>query len=241
MKNKWIVMKKLLLTLCCAVVVSSGAYAQRSLKDQEFRHVVVTLTTGETVDGYVHRDWNTSVLSMKRANYSFKLVPVPDSKDAVKYTAEEVDNIVFTEPTEGNPEGARWESRGLYNPIIGNPDRATPTIMRVEKAGDNSTLYRWQAPDSDRMANGNTLLYISQYCGIRLGNDGPVYMFMKDGRPDMGYIKIRFRKSDPGLCDYILTYFTKGKEGKIHRKELTDDPTLMMRVYDEYLAGTSRD
>ena len=60
-------------------------------------------------------------------------------------------------------------------------------------------------------------------------------MFMKDGRPDMGYIKIRFKKSDPELGDYLLTYFTKGKEGKAHRKELAEDPTMIMRVYDEYI------
>ncbi len=232
-----IVMKRMLfaVALCCAVVASSDAYAQKKLKDQEFRHVIVTLASGEKVDGYVHRDWNTSVFSVKKANYSFKLVPTPDSKEAVKYTAEQVDNIVFVEPTEGNPEGARWESRGLYNPIIGNMDRSTPTIMCVEKAGDNSTVYWWQAPDSDRMADGSTLLYISSYYGIRLDNDGPVYMFMKDGRPDMGYIKIRFKKSDPELGDYLLTYFTKGKEGKAHRKELAEDPTMIMRVYDEYI------
>jgi len=231
-------MKKMLSTIaavCCALVVSSSAYAQRNLKDQEFRHVVVTLVSGEKVDGYVHRDWNTSVFSVKRANYSFKLVPTPDSKEAVKYTAEEVDNIVFVEPTEGNPEGARWESRGRYNPIIGNTERATPTIMCVEKAGDNSTLYRWQAPDSDRMADGSTRLYISTYYGLRLDNDGPVYMFMKDGKPYMGYFKIRFKNDDPELYDYLLTYF-KGKEGKAHKKELADDPSLIMRVYDEYLA-----
>ena len=129
-------MKRMLfaVTLCCAVVASSGAYAQKKLKDLEFRHVIVTLASGEKVDGYVHRDWNTSVFSVKKANYSFKLVPTPDSKEAVKYTAEQVDNIVFVEPTEGNPEGARWESRGLYNPIIGNMDRSTPLCAWKRRA-----------------------------------------------------------------------------------------------------------
>ena len=172
------------------------------------------------MDGYVHRDWNTSVFSVKRRITRSSWCLRPTAREAVKYTAEQVDNIVFVEPTEGNPEGARWESRGPYNPIIGNMDRSTPTIMCVEKAGDNSTVYWWQAPDSDRMADGSTLLYISSYYGIRLDNDGPVYMFMKDGRPDMGYIKIRFKKSDPELGDYLLTYFTKGKEGKAIARSL---------------------
>ena len=65
----------------------------QKVKDQEFRHVVVTLTSGEKVEGYVKRGWHAEASNFKKSNYSFKMTATPEDKEVLKYTADEVISI----------------------------------------------------------------------------------------------------------------------------------------------------
>ena len=44
-----------------------GDAAAQKTKDQEYRHVIVTLTSGEKVEGYVKRGWHAEASTFKRA------------------------------------------------------------------------------------------------------------------------------------------------------------------------------
>ena len=105
-------MKNLFLVVLALCVYIPQANAQK-VKDQEFRRVVVTLTSGEKVEGYVKRGWHAEASAFKKSNYSFKMTATPDDKEVLKYTADEVVCIDYTEKTENNPDGIRWESREL--------------------------------------------------------------------------------------------------------------------------------
>ena len=80
--------------LCTATVLAMfGSISQADAKDpedQEFRHVVVTLKSGEKVEGYLHRGWHAEGALLKQENYSFKITKTPDDKEPVKYTADDV-------------------------------------------------------------------------------------------------------------------------------------------------------
>ena len=69
-------------------------------QDQEFRRVVVTLKSGEKIDGYLHRGWHAESSFMKKENYSFKLAKTPEDKEKVKYTADDVESVEYVEKTE---------------------------------------------------------------------------------------------------------------------------------------------
>lgn len=91
-----------MILLAVTVFITLTTVSQAEAKNpeaQEFRRVVVTLNDGTTVEGYVKNSWHAdnALLKMKRENYSFTLVPTPDSKEATKYTAEEVRSIEYTE------------------------------------------------------------------------------------------------------------------------------------------------
>ena len=79
--------------LCTATVLAMfGSISQADAKDpedQEFRHVVVTLKSGEKVEGYLHRGWHAEGALLKQENYSFKITKTPDDKEPVKYTADD--------------------------------------------------------------------------------------------------------------------------------------------------------
>ena len=87
------VMKKILLwtvlTVSMCVYGMRHAEAQK-VKDQEFRRVVVTLTSGEKVEGYLKKGWHAETSLLKKSNYSFKMTSTPDDKETKKYTADEV-------------------------------------------------------------------------------------------------------------------------------------------------------
>ena len=83
--------------LCTATVLAMfGSISQADAKDpedQEFRHVVVTLKSGEKVEGYLHRGWHAEGALLKQENYSFKITKTPDDKEPVKYTADDVERV----------------------------------------------------------------------------------------------------------------------------------------------------
>ena len=121
-------MKNLFLVVLALCVYIPQANAQK-VKDQEFRRVVVTLTSGEKVEGYVKRGWHAEASAFKKSNYSFKMTATPDDKEVLKYTADEVVCIDYTEKTENNPDGIRWESRELASPSIADRYRTIPPCM----------------------------------------------------------------------------------------------------------------
>lgn len=76
-------MKQFLL-FAATVLVTLGTISQAQAKkpeDQEFRRVIVTLTSGEKVDGYLQRSWHAESSVLKKENYSFKLAKTPDDKE----------------------------------------------------------------------------------------------------------------------------------------------------------------
>ena len=111
-------MKQFLL-FAATVLVTLGTISQAQAKkpeDQEFRRVIVTLTSGEKVDGYLQRSWHAESSVLKKENYSFKLAKTPDDKEPVKYTADEVESIEYVEKTEAHPDGIRWEALDIASP-----------------------------------------------------------------------------------------------------------------------------
>ena len=236
-------MKPFLTAVCTALVlfgIVSRAEAKKP-EDQEFRHVIITLNSGEKVDGYIHRNWEVNAYSMKKANYSLKIGPSPDAKgdEATKYTADDIDNIVFVEASEAEPAGMRWESHDLIQPNLKDRYHTTKMLMIVEKEGDNATLYRWRGYASVPLPNGRQRTSIATYRGVRFHDqerNNIVYYIMKDKALEMQILKALFKRDQPELEQKITEYFYKGKEKKAHAKELVEDPTLFLRVYDEYLS-----
>lgn len=65
--------------------------------------MIVTLTSGEKVDGYLKRGWHAESSVFKNPNYSFKITKTPEDKEVIKFTADSVISVDYTETTEVNP------------------------------------------------------------------------------------------------------------------------------------------
>lgn len=195
--------------------------------DDESRHVIVTLKSGEKVEGYLKRGWQAENSLFKKENFSFKLSKTPDGKNSVRYTAEDVVCIDYTEVSEVYPDGQRWESRPLAFPNIVNLKNTMQRLICVNKVGKNATTYWWNIWVATGVNNMGRILQ-TQY-GIRFHNDpeGIVYTYML---VDSRLIKNKY----PGLQKFCKKWF-KGPEGKFHKKETKENDSWILNMYDAYL------
>lgn len=110
-----------------------GSAEAKKPQDQEFRRVVVTLKSGEKIDGYLHRGWHAESSFMKKENYSFKLAKTPEDKEKVKYTADDVESVEYVEKTEANPDGIRWEALDIASPGLSDRNRTFRRMVCLNK------------------------------------------------------------------------------------------------------------
>lgn len=223
-------MKRYLFLAAAVLAVSCTINRAEAKKtdDQEFRRVVVTLRSGEKIDGYLHRGWHADNSWFKKENYSFKLVKTPDDKEPVKYTADDVESVEYVEKTESNPDGIRWEALDIASPGIGNRDRTFRRMVCLNKASQNATTYWWKVWTMERVGNQDRRVLKTIY-GIRFHNDSDMIVY-----PYSLVSTVVMDERYPGLKDFCKKWF-KGLDGKEHKKEAKDDDAWILDMYDAYL------
>lgn len=196
-------------------------------EDEELRHVIVTLASGEKVDGYLRQGWHAEFSMFKPENYSFKISTTADGKDKVEYTAEDVARVEYTETDEGNPDGIIWESRPLAHPNFASRYNTMQRLFCVEKVGENATIYWWKIWVSSGV-NGMSRSLQANY-GIRFHNDpaGIVYPYSLVN-------SVLMDPKYPGLKQFCKDWF-KGPDKKKHNKEADESPAWILDMYDAYL------
>ena len=207
------------------IFAAQAATAAKKPKDQEFRHIAITLCSGEVVDGYIHRNWSaeTSYYALKKANYSLKIVPTPESDEVTKYTADEIDHLVFLGATENEPDGQRWDACPVARPSISNRYHSARQLVCLSKRGDNATIYWWNEVVTGGHRGQQRIL--TTIYGIRFDGDEVVYPFGL-------LVPALMKKNYPGLAESLKEF----RKEKAQRKELAEDPTVMLDVYDRWLA-----
>lgn len=226
------------LTLAAAMLFTSAS-AKNKVADQEYRHIVITLLSGEKVDGYIHRNWSavTSYYTLKRPNYSLKIVSSPDGKgsESVKYTADEIDYFVFVEPTEAYPDGERWEARDLSRPSLKNRYNTTRSLMCLERPGEHASLYKWVGLFSGGHQGKQTIA--ATVYGVKFDFSDTVYPVCAEAsNAYFDSMVILLKRDRPELSAFFKEYFKKGDDHKAHYKQFKEDPSYLLRVYEEYLA-----
>ena len=130
-------MKRTILFVVTAFIAFGAVFRVEAKKpeDQEFRRVIVTLKSGEKVEGYLKSGWHADGALLKKENYSFKITKTPDDKESVKYTADEVTCIDYAEKTEENPDGIHWDALDIASPSIGNRYNTIRRLVCLDKVG----------------------------------------------------------------------------------------------------------
>lgn len=215
------------MAMAAALCIFQNAGA-KDKEDEEYRHVIVTLASGEKIDGYLSSGWHAEYSLFKPENWSFKISATPDGKEKTEYTADDVISVEYTETTENNPDGTIWESHPLAYPNFASRYNTMQRMFCVEKVGENATIYWWKIWVSSGM-NGMGRSLQTNY-GIRFHNDpeGIVYPYYL---VNSVVVEPRY----PGLKKFCKDWF-KGPDKKKHNKEADESPAWILDMYDAYLA-----
>lgn len=196
-------------------------------KDNESRRVIVTLKSGEKVEGYIYQNWQPENSPFRKPNYMFKMTHNPDDDEKIEYTADDIISVKFVKVTENNPEGQLWESRPLARSNFRSRYNTTQRLFCVNKVGKNATTYWWNVLAS--AGQNLSRQEIKTYFGVRFHNDpdGIVYTYSLVN-------SVLTDKKYPGLSDFYMEWF-KGPEGKVHQKESEENDAWILDMYDAYL------
>ena len=223
-------MKRTILFVVTAFIAFGAVFRVEAKKpeDQEFRRVIVTLKSGEKVEGDLKSGWHADGALLKKENYSFKITKTPDDKESVKYTADEVTCIDYAEKTEENPDGIHWDALDIASPSIGNRYNTIRRLVCLDKVGKNATTYWWKIWTTERVGNINRRILKTVH-GVRFHDDPDkvVYTYMLVNTMLMD-------KLHPGLHEFCKKWF-KGPEGKVRKKEAKEDDAWILDMYDAYL------
>ena len=208
--------------------VGLGAKAQEHNPEND--HVRVTLNDGTVVDGYIQTYWVDGKL-FKRMNTSFTMSPKADGKDAKTYDAEMVKTIDFVTKSSTDGRFDHLESQTVANPSTLNPKRTRRQFVYVEGDSRSGRMYWWNGVDSQNMQLGK--MNISTIFGVCLKGDNTVVPFMTGNVISLNAMRIRYKKTHPGLVDFVDKRVLKG--GKKLWTAIADDPMLFLKICDDYL------
>ncbi len=220
-------MNKTLVFLCMFLCTLSAQAA-----DKEREKVIITMNDGTTVVGYEVNDFGSGVKNFFRSSGSIpsfiKVSPEKDGKNAKTYKAKEIRGYTYANDTT-----VQYESQYLHALIPFTTNAKTRGLFRVFKRLPNGTIYEYQTYSTQDSKN----LYISSLnttYGVMLRGDDRIYNIIVNGRGDLTYLLLSLsRKGPKELAEKYEEYFNDEE----HYKEITEDPTVVIRVYDDYLTS----
>ena len=227
-RMKSIVAYFVLFSLCLGV-------SAQNTKDPEDDHVRITLTDGTQVEGYVKDYWVSGKL-FKRLNTSFTMSPKPDGKDAVSYDADRVSSIEFVKKSSPDGKYDILLSKIVANPSILKPKRTRRQFVYKEGGNGIGEIYWWNGIDSQNIQLGK--MNITTIYGICLRGDSVIVPFMTGNVISLNAMRIRYKKTYPGLVDYVDKRVLKG--GKHLWDTLAYSPMLFLEICNEYFTKDKR-
>lgn len=214
-----------LFTVFAAVLCADARQTVDSDKD----HVRVTLDDGTVVEGYIRTYWVDGKL-FKRMNTSFKMSSTQDGDDIVSYDADKVRYVDFVNKTSADGKYDHLESILVANPSVFRPKSVRRQFVYKEGESRVGKIYWWNGVDSQNMQLGK--MNISTIYGICLDGDSVVVPFMTGNVISLNAMRIRYKKTNPGLVDYVDKRVLKG--GKRLWDAIAVEPMLFMDICEDY-------
>jgi len=219
-------MRRILLFLS-AFVLCLAVNAKQD-KGPEANHVRITLMDGTVKEGYIVEYWTDGGL-FKRMNTSFTMAETVGGK-AENYDAESVRSIDFIKKLSDDGRYDHLESHVVANPSTFKPQKTQRQFIYKEGVNAVGTVYWWNGVDSQNMQLGR--MNISTIYGVCLAGDSVVVPFMTGNVVSLNAMRIRYKKTRPGLADYVDRRVLKG--GSKFWGLMASNPMLFLELCGEY-------
>ncbi len=226
--------KKLISTLVLAAATCVAAFAE---KDPDDYHVQVVLADGDTITGYIHNDLKTGLKNMFSKTGSIRQYINVGEKlnggETKRYSASEIKEYRFLEPTEGYPDGAVCVSDIINSPGMFKPMRFVRGLAWELDRRESGSILRWDVYQST--GGRNSVSYLVPAIGIRLNGARGAFIIAANGMFNDTLFMLYLKKKYPELKKAWEEYYHKGKDAKAHRKELVDNPSTALLFYEKFL------
>ena len=211
------------------LLMACYAFAMQATQ-KESDKLIVTLNDGTTVVGYEKNDVGSGLRNLFRTTGSIpsfvKMSPNPDGKNAKTYKAKDIKGYKYANDTT-----CQYESQDFNAPIPFKGDNKIRCLFRVVKRLPNGTIYCYDTYSTTDSKNLQVSTLNSTY-GVKLRGDDRIYNIVLNGHVDISYLLLSLSKKGPKeLAEIYKKYFNDDN----HCKELVEDPTLIIRLYDDYL------
>lgn len=226
--------RRYFISLILTVASCFTAFAE---KDPDEYHVQVVLTDGDTVTGYIRNDLKTGLKNLFSKTGSIRqyinIGKEPKGKETTRYSASEIKEYRFLQPTEGYPDGAVCVSEMINAPIMFKPAHYVRGLAWELDRRESGSILRWDVYEST--GGRNSVSYLVPAIGIKLKGAKGAFVIMANGKFNDMYFTLYLKKKYPELKKAWDEYYHKGKDAKAHRKELTDNPSTALMFYEDFL------
>lgn len=230
-----IIKRRLIITMCALIAC---VYANADVDPEEY-HVSVILFSGDTINGYLRNDVKTRLKNMFSKSGSsirqyINVGTVPKGGDTKRYSATEVREYRFIEPTEATPDGAVGVSERINSPAPFKPNASVRGFAWALDRRDNGAILRWNIWESTTGSN-YTNSRLVPVIGVKFRGAKAAYPIITNGHSSLHLLLNYLKKIHPEFKQALEDYYWKGIDSKAHTKELIDNPTTILLFYDEFL------
>lgn len=219
------------------ILISAGVSGAWAKSDPEESHVQVVLFSGDTISGYLRSDLKTGIKNIFSKSGSIRqwinVADEPEGGESKRYSASHVKEYRFLEPTEGYPDGAVTVSESINSPLPFKPNKSVRGFAWEMDRRDNGSILQWNVWEST--GGRNSVNRLVPAIGVKLKGARAAYIIIVNGHMRASMLMYYLKKHCPELYTYFNDYYNKGKDTKAHRKELVDNPSTILRLYDEFL------
>lgn len=222
------------LSLILSAAISLTAFGA---KDPDEYHVQVILANGDTVTGYIRNDLKTGLKNMFSKTGSIRqyvnVGEEPNGGPTKRYSAKEVREYRFTEPTEGYPDGAVCVSEMINSPGVFKPLKYVRGFAWELDRRESGSILRWDVWEST--GGRNSVSRLVPAVGVKFKGAPATFILAVNGQFNDWYLTYYLKKNYPELKEAWEQYYHKGKDAKAHRKELLDNPSTALAFYEDFI------
>lgn len=226
---------KQLISLFIAVATCFTAFAE---KDPDDYHVQVVLANGDTITGYIHNDLKTGLKNLFSKTGSLRQYINVGSElkggETKRYSASEVREYRFLEPTEAYPDGSVCISEIINAPKMFKALNYIRGFVWQLNRRDSGSILSWDVWESTGGQNSTSRLVPAT--GVKFKGAPAAFIIAVNGKFNDTLLRYYLNKKYPELKKAWEEYYHKGKDAKAHRKELLDNPSTALLFYENFIA-----